>query len=124
VPSVPEPPPGPYAIDFSAPTVIGLSNPTPQILKAPLKLRWMPPSLISRANVQTLHSLSDGESDSDDPDERRTNMKWRSALSIPLRAAVPSLDANEFCEERKSYLDAKSYPYHPSQVCPFTISLP
>ena len=113
-------PPGPYMIDFSAPTVMGSSNPAPQTAKPPLKLRWMPPSLTSRTNVHTLRSLSDEESDSDDPDEKRSNVKWRSALSIPLRAVVPSLYTDdEFCEERNSYLDAKPYPYHPSQVCSF-----
>lgn len=100
---------------------MGSSDPTPQIINAPLKLRWMPPSLTSRTNVQNLRSLSDEESDSDDPDANRTNLKWRSGLSIPLRAVVPSLYTDdEFYEERNSYLDAKAYPYHPSQVCSFT----
>jgi hypothetical protein len=117
VSSIPDPLPGPYVIDFSAPAVMGSSAPTAQVISAPVKLRWMPPSLMSRTNVQSLRSLSDGESDSDDPHENGTNVKWRSALSIPLHAVVPSLYADEESyEERNSYLDTKAYPYHPSQV--------
>jgi hypothetical protein len=108
--------PGPYVINFRAPTVMGSSSPTPQTMK-PLKLRWMPPSLTSRTNVHDLRSLSDEETDSDDPDESRSDTKWRSVLSIPLRAVVPSLVTDdEFYEERNSYLDVKPYPYHPAQV--------
>jgi hypothetical protein len=96
---------------------MGSSVPAAQVVGEPVKLRWMPPSLLSRTNVQSLHSLSDGESDSDDPNDNRTTEKWRSAISIPLCAVVPSLYGNGgFYEERNSYLDTKSYPYHPSQV--------
>ena len=112
--SVSEPPPGPYVIDFNTPTVMSSSH-TPQTDKAPLKLRWMPPSLISRTNAQDLRSLSDGESDSDDASEKKTGAKWRLALPIPLQTVLPSL-YDERYEERNSYLDAKPYPYHPSQV--------
>lgn len=86
--------------------------------KAPYKLRWMPPSLVTRTNAETLTSMSDTEYDSDDTMEISENVDWRSALSIPLRPVIPFSHTNDVgtFEERNSYLDAKPYPYHPSQV--------
>jgi hypothetical protein len=113
-----DPPPAPYIVGFSTPTVMPPSLPNHQMSKAPFKLQWMPQSLSTRTNAGTLTSLSDAESDSDDAMETETNVDWRSALSIPLRPVIPSSytrDIDAF-EERNSYLDAKPYPYHPSQV--------
>ncbi|TFK72474.1 hypothetical protein BDN72DRAFT_733103, partial [Pluteus cervinus] len=46
-PASDSPAPVPYIVDFSAPTVIH-SSASQGEPKAPLKLRWMPPSLTSR----------------------------------------------------------------------------
>ncbi|KAF8636907.1 hypothetical protein AX17_003158 [Amanita inopinata Kibby_2008] len=143
---------------------------THQMTRAPFTLKWMPPSLSSRTNAGKLRSVSDVEEsdvDEDDNDEYDTllkagaligegnldfqaeesskikrvpNMSGRSALSIPLRAVVPTSPplpisatrytllnpcvpmrgtANSDCcaryEERNSFREASSHPYHPSQ---------
>ncbi|RDB29926.1 hypothetical protein Hypma_014159 [Hypsizygus marmoreus] len=111
----------PYTVGFSTPTVMPAdTDASHEMSKLPYKLRWMPPSLSTRTNADSLSSLSDGDSDSDDLDEdpAATNVDWRSALSIPLRAVIPSSYTINSCtrfEERNSYLDASLYPYHPSQ---------
>lgn len=111
-----------YVVDFSTPTVM----PSPlsaihEMSEIPYRVRWMPPSLTTRTNADTLATISDADSDSDvDLHENEANMDWRSALPIPLRPVIPSSctsDSFNPSEERNSYLDAPLYPYHPAEVC-------
>lgn len=162
----------PYAVGFSPPTIV--QGPeyveSHQMARAPVTLKWMPPSLSTRTNAARLRSFSDVEEsdveeDDDDYEEvpRETasdtrersagvqsergegpsknwklNRSGRLALSIPLRAVVPTspslqspfrcaplnqsislCGANSECcaryEERNSFREAGSHPYHPSQ---------
>ncbi|KAF8889584.1 hypothetical protein BD779DRAFT_1519959 [Infundibulicybe gibba] len=105
--------PAPYVVGFSAPTV--MPPPSAQVpSKAPFRLRWMPPSLIHRSNADSLKSVSDPEysDDEGEPEEAST-------LSPPLHPVTPSIradDGDDEYEERNSYAEAGSHPYHPSQV--------
>ncbi|GLB42343.1 putative zinc finger, C2H2 type [Lyophyllum shimeji] len=112
----------PYVVGFSTPTVMDPPAPTAhEMNKLRYKLRWMPPSLASRTNAHELLSLSDDDSESEDGLDEAEGCSWRSAPSIRFPPVVPSLSAhdtegNDHFEERNSYADAPSYPYHPSQV--------
>ncbi|KIL62708.1 hypothetical protein M378DRAFT_80845 [Amanita muscaria Koide BX008] len=136
----------PYAVGFSPPTIV--QGPecveSHQMARAPVTLKWMPPSLSTRTNAARLRSFSDVEEsdvEEDDDDYEELNRSGRLALSIPLRAVVPTspslqspfrcaplnqsislCGANSECcaryEERNSFREAGSHPYHPSQVSP------
>ncbi|TFK38043.1 hypothetical protein BDQ12DRAFT_606755 [Crucibulum laeve] len=110
------------------------------------KLRWMPPSLTSRTNAGSLKSISDdGGSESDDEDDGANQVlttsgprRASSVLTMPLPAVIPTSpsspsnssvslrssvgylesDHNQagHYEERNSYMDTGSHPYHSSQV--------
>ncbi|KAK2461210.1 hypothetical protein APHAL10511_006737 [Amanita phalloides] len=159
-----------YVVGFNPPTIV----PPPegeihQTRRAPVTLKWMPPSLHNVSNAVRLKSISDvEESDVDDDDDEYDDLltpltsstkedeggpyniagrdpyrSGRLALSIPLRPVVPTSPslplpisrcvplnltippcvngggANSECyaryEERNSFREAGSFPYHPSQ---------
>ena len=111
----------------------------------PPKLRWVPPSLATRTNAPRLRSLSP-TSDMADIDARdasfaggigdgnpnHTNFSSDAPIftrrapglriaPAPLPPAVPSADEgaadlNARFDERNSYAEAGTYPYHPDQV--------
>ncbi|KAG5654436.1 hypothetical protein H0H81_002625 [Sphagnurus paluster] len=120
----------PYIVGFDTPTVV--SEPAGaaphELAKTPYKLRWMPPSLSAQTNASNLTSLSDEESDSDDAQEEDLSSRsgdWDSRLTIPLQPVSPDSahgnDPHRPFEERDSFVKAPPYPYHPSQVCLFSI---
>ena len=112
----------------------------------PPKLRWVPPSLATRTNAPRLRSLSP-TSDMADIDAQDIPMSAGGGASggghaeldpgslifsrrvpglriapSPLSPAIPSTDEgaadlNSRFEERNSYAEAGTYPYHPEQVC-------
>ncbi|KAG6861399.1 hypothetical protein C0995_000528 [Termitomyces sp. Mi166 len=107
-----------YSVGFDTPTVVPPPPIATQEMTAiPYKLRWMPPSLSTRTNATSLVSVSDDESSNDECSHGPEN-QHKSLLTLPCPPVVPSsseCDPQDPLEERNSYIEAPSYPYHPLQ---------
>ncbi|KII87849.1 hypothetical protein PLICRDRAFT_112314 [Plicaturopsis crispa FD-325 SS-3] len=117
-----------FNVDFDKPVISNVHEPA---FKIPEKLRWVPHSLSTRSNVDYLESPSPSGSEDGDGDGPLSPCP---TLPIPLPPVVRSAgvsDDEDGYEERDSYSDAGSHPYHPTQVshvrcfrvsCPYSCS--
>lgn len=116
--------PAPYVVDFSAPTVLHPSGPLAEP-KGPLKLRWMPPSLTSRTNANTLKSVSEDESidsdvdddsveDSDEEQQAGSSSIPTPPLYVSGQQRAPSQDPSSNADSSASHSRSAIEPRPPS----------
>ncbi len=100
--------PSQFTVGFDTPLVSEVH----EAGKLPSKLRWVPPSLSTRTNVDYLRG--DAASDSEDEYYQASCP----LLPLPLPPVTPSSPSwgEEAYEERNSYEPAESAPYISSQV--------
>ncbi|KAI0631248.1 hypothetical protein C8Q77DRAFT_1062041 [Trametes polyzona] len=108
--------PSQFTVGFDTPLVSEVH----EAGKLPTKLRWVPPSLASRSNIDYLR---DAASDSEDEYFQPSCP----LLPLPLPPVTPSEPSagpwggetdDRFVEERNSFAQADAAPYISSQVCP------
>lgn len=105
--------PSQFTVGFDTPLVSDVH----EAGKLPSKLRWVPPSLSTRSNVEYLR----GDAASEDSEDEYVLQQSCPLLPLPLPPVTPSASptwsAEEQYEERNSYEQAESAPYISSQVC-------
>ncbi|KAI0760416.1 hypothetical protein C8Q74DRAFT_1207897 [Fomes fomentarius] len=106
--------PSQFTVGFDTPLVSDVH----EAGKLPSKLRWVPPSLSTRSNVEYLR----GDAASEDSEDEYVLQQSCPLLPLPLPPVTPSASptwsAEEQYEERNSYEQAESAPYISSQVRP------
>ncbi|KAM5537593.1 hypothetical protein V8D89_008671 [Ganoderma adspersum] len=104
--------PSQFTVGFDTPLVSEVH----EAGKLPSKLRWVPPSLSTRTNVDFLRSPGAGDPTSDSEDE--FFQPSCPLLPLPLPAVTPSSptwNPEDQYEERNSYQQVESAPYISSQ---------
>ena len=106
--------PSQFTVGFDTPLVSEVH----EAGKLPSKLRWVPPSLSTRTNVDFLRSPGAGDPTSDSEDEFFQPSCPLLPLPLPpVTPSSPTWNPEDQYEERNSYQQAESAPYISSQVC-------
>ncbi|KAI1782976.1 hypothetical protein LXA43DRAFT_1048693 [Ganoderma leucocontextum] len=105
--------PSQFTVGFDTPLVSEVH----EAGKLPPKLRWVPPSLSTRSNVDFLRGPGAGDPTSDSEDEFFQGSCPLLPLPLPpVTPSSPTWNPEDQYEERNSYAQTESAPYISSQV--------
>ncbi|TBU34284.1 hypothetical protein BD311DRAFT_650596 [Dichomitus squalens] len=105
--------PSQFTVGFDTPLVSEVH----EAGRLPSKLRWVPPSLSTRTNVDFLRPGSAGDPTSDSEDEYfQPSCPLLPVPLPPVTPSSPTWNPEDQYEERNSYEQTESAPYISSQV--------